>query len=125
MDNKLTVLAVGGAFAIGAVGSNALADDDDSSGPVNPVKVAQEERDHRDDERREDDRERDNGQGQAARDDDDVDVEPRDDDDDEGGSDGDSNSAVVPAPAPAPAPEPAPAPAAPVYDDGGSDYGDT
>ena len=126
MDNRTAVIAVAGAFALGAVGTNAFADDDEGSERIDPVQVSKEDsRDDRRDERRDD---RGQGaQGEPARDADDVDVEPRDDEDDTGGGDsnsagvagggGDSDSAVV-AQAPAPAP-------APVYDDYASDYGDT
>ncbi len=84
MDNRTTVIAVAGALALGAVGSSALADEDEGFERFDPVKVSQE--DGRDDERddRRDDRDR-NSQGEPGRgDDDDVDVEPRDEDDDEG-----------------------------------------
>ncbi len=125
MDNRTAVLAVAGAFALGAVGTNALADDNEGAERVEPVKVTQEDRRAGDRDDRRDDRD-DRTRGEPARgDDDDVDVEPRDDDE----GDGDSDSAAAAAggvsasdaaAAPVPTPEPAP-----VYDDYASDYGDT
>ena len=148
--NKITVLAVGGAFALGMLGANAMGDDVDDWGQVRSVQLEQD--DNRDDER--DERQKDDRRIDGARDDDVVDVEQRDEDDDDS-SGGDTNSGgtndgakdntgtgtsrptgndSVDAPSVVAAPAPAPAP---VYDDysddggayyggsGGSDYGDS
>jgi hypothetical protein len=148
-NNRITVLAVGGAFALGAFGSNALGDDSpDWEDDLRAVHIAQGNDDQREDRRDDGKKER---RLDGARDDDVVDVELKDEDEDSsGGGDtnsggtgdgakdntgsggsrptgGDSvNAAGVAA---------APAPAAPVYDDysddggayygGGSDYGDS
>ena len=143
MDNRTAVIAVAGAFAIGAVGTNALADDDEGAERFDPVKVTQEDgRDDQRDDRRDDDR---GSQGEPGRgDDDDVDVEPRDEDDDEGdggnthsggtqdgaadnsgsvGNQATGGDSAVAIEAPAAAPAPAPAPHRPPSTRDGSDYG--
>ena len=57
MDNRTAVIAVAGALAIGAVGTSALADDDEGGERVDPVKVAHHDgRDDQRDDRRDDDR---------------------------------------------------------------------
>lgn len=142
MTNRTTVLAVAGAFALGALGASALADDGEDWDAVRTVDLTQQEQD--------DDRGDDKQRRIDLRDEDDVDVEPRDEDDDDRSGGGDTNSggtgdgakdhtgtgtsrptgadsADVPSVASAPAAAPAP-----VYDDysddgayrgGGSDYG--
>ena len=152
--NKLTILAVGGAFAAGAFGTAALGDDESQFERVPAVQMADDERDDRDERRDPDDRS--DRRIDGVRDDLAADVDERDEEDDDGdsnnvpdtnsggtndGADDRSGSAgnqptgddsvasvsVAQAPAPAPAP-------APVYDDhsddggyygGGSDYGDS
>ena len=57
MDNRTAVIAVAGAFAVGAVGTSAFADDDEGAERFDPVKVTQEDgRDDQRDDRRDDDR---------------------------------------------------------------------
>src|SRR5919108_461778 len=98
-SNRMTVLAVGGAFALGALGANALADDGETWDELSAVEIAQgEDRDDSDDQRRDDRRgDDDKRRIDGARDDDVVDLEPRDEGDDGGA----------------------------YYGGGGSDYGDS
>ena len=79
-SNRITILATIGAFVLGAVGANALADDGPSFGDLDAVQVASQERD---DDQRDDEGKDDDGRLDGKRDDDDVDVELQDDDDDD------------------------------------------
>ena len=90
-QNRMTVLAVGGAFALGAIGSNALGDDSESWEELRAVQTAQAD-DSGDDEPRDDRENDDQHRIDGARDDDVVDVEPRDEDDDRDSGGGDTNS---------------------------------
>jgi hypothetical protein len=149
--NRMTILAAVGAFVLGILGANALADDDGPSfGDLDEVQLASQERDDdHDDTPKDDDRESD-GRLDGKRDEDDVGVELRDDDDDDqdtgnreadsggpldagdsgtaggndrtGGRHGGTGGDSREQTTAAPAPAPAPSPA-PVYDDGYSDDG--